>query len=263
MSASYMSHEWGRLSAARLAATPKDAVVVQPIGSVEQHGPHLPVFTDAYMAESLVRASVGLLDENDPDVWVLPTLSYGRSVEHAGFVGTVTLSTDTLIAVCRDVGRSVAASGFHRLVFVNGHGGNVALLDVVARDIRVETGMMVFRIMASHFGLPELVECPDAQYAAHADYLETSVMLALDSSLVHIDLAEADGESAARLFGTQAARGAPLPTAWLTRDLSRNGVIGDPRTANVETGRRIFEHWQRQLLASFREIAAFEFGLPG
>ena len=153
---------------------------------------------------------MGLLDENDPDVWILPTLSYGRSVEHAGFVGTVTLSTDTLIAVCRDVGRSVAASGFHRLVFVNGHGGNVALLDVVARDIRVETGMMVFRIMASHFGLPELVECPDAQYAAHADYLETSVMLALDSSLVHIDLAEADGESAARLFGTQAARRRPV-----------------------------------------------------
>ena len=107
MSASYMSHEWGRLSAARIAEVPKDALVVQPIGSIEQHGPHLPVFTDAYIAESLVRASVGELGQSDPEVWILPTLSYGRSVEHAGFLGTVTLSTDTLLGVCRDVGRSV------------------------------------------------------------------------------------------------------------------------------------------------------------
>ena len=203
---------------------------------------------------------MGELGQSDPEVWILPTLSYGRSVEHAGFLGTVTLSTDTLLGVCRDVGRSVAASGFRRLVFVNGHGGNVALLDVVARDIRLETGLMVFRIMASHLGVPETVSCPDGEYGAHADYMETSVMLALDASLVDMGLAEADGESAASLFGTQHRPTPPVPTAWLARDLSRNGVIGDPRTASAEIGRRIFEHWQGRLVASFKEIAAFEFG---
>ena len=99
----------------------------------------------------------------------------------------MTLSTDTLLGVCRDVGRSVAASGFRRLVFVNGHGGNVALLDVVSRDIRIETGLLVFRIMPSQFGLPEGLDCPDADFAAHADFVETSVMLALDDSMVHLE----------------------------------------------------------------------------
>jgi len=253
------SHEWARLSAAQISEVPKDAVVVQPIGSIEQHGPHLPVVTDAYIAEAIVRGSVNLLGQGDPQVWILPTLSYGRSVEHAGFVGTVTLLTDTLLAVCRDVGRSIAASGFHRLVFVNGHGGNVALLDVAARDIRAETGLMVFRIMASHFGVPEDVECPDAEFAAHADFVETSVMLALDESMVQMELAELGGESAVRLFGSHETLGMPVPTAWLTRDLSRNGTIGDPRRATAEVGRRVIDHWQRHVAECLREIGAFEF----
>ncbi len=265
MTRSGTSHELARLSSVEIADLDKEhAVVVQPIGSIEQHGPHLPVVTDAYIAESLVRGSVSLLGDDGPSVWILPTLSYGRSVEHAGFIGTVTLSTETLLGVCRDVGRSLAASGFRRLVFVNGHGGNVALLDVVSRDIRVETGLMVFRMMPSHFGLPEGLDCPDGDFAAHADFVETSVMLALDESMVHMERAEVDGGSAVRLFAKHESQavGAPLPTAWLTRDLSESGVIGDPRNATAEVGRRIVGTWQSRLAACYREIATFEFGAP-
>ncbi len=257
------SHELARLSAPQIADLPKDgAVVVQPIGSVEQHGPHLPVVTDAFVAESLVRSSVSLLGKDDPDVWILPTLSYGRSIEHLGFVGTVALSTDTLLSVCRDVGRSVAASGFRRLAFVNGHGGNVALLDVVSRDIRAETGLLVFRIMLAQFGLPESLDCPDAEFGAHADFVETSVMLALDESMVRMDRAQPGGESADRLFGSRQSHGpaTPVPTAWLTRDLSANGVIGDPRQASAEIGRQIVDRWQNKLAACYRDMASFEFG---
>jgi len=256
-------HELTRLSADQIADLAKDeAIVVQPIGSVEQHGPHLPVVTDAFIAESLVRGSMSLLDTDDPDVWILPTLSYGRSIEHVGFVGTVTLSTDTLLNVCRDVGRSLAASGFRRLAFVNGHGGNVALLDVASRDIRAETGLLVFRIMLSQFGLPEGLNCPDADFGAHADFVETSVMLALDASLVRLDRAQLGGESAVQLFGKQGTGplGASVPTAWLTRDLSANGVIGDPRSASAEAGLRIVEEWQRKLVACYRHMAKFDFG---
>ena len=242
----WTGHSLARLSTTEIAALEKErSVVVQPIGSIEQHGPHLPVVTDSYIAESLVKGSVSLLERDGPDVWILPTLSYGRSAEHAGFVGTVSLSADTLLSVCRDVGRSVAVSGFHRLVFVNGHGGNVALLDVAARDIRAET-----------------VACPDRDFAAHADFLETSVMLALDETMVHLDRAKAGGESAVRLFGKQDAdmMTTSVSTAWLTRDLSSNGVIGDPSRATAEIGRRIVDSWQHSLVACYREIAAFEFG---
>ena len=258
-----VTHELTRLSGDQIAELAKDeAIVVQPIGSIEQHGPHLPVVTDAFIAESLVRGSVSLLGADDPDVWILPTLSYGRSIEHVGFVGTVTLSTDTLLNVCRDVGRSVAASGFRRLAFVNGHGGNVALLEVASRDIRAETGLLVFQIMPSHFGLPKGLECPDSDFGAHADFVETSVMLALDESLVRLDRAQLGGESAVRLFGTQEhdPLGVSVPTAWLTRDLSANGVIGDPRNASAEAGHGIVEEWQRKLVACYRQMAKFDFG---
>jgi creatinine amidohydrolase/Fe(II)-dependent formamide hydrolase-like protein len=253
-----ISHELARLSALQLSELSKQAVIVQPIGSMEQHGAHLPVATDAFIAESLVYGSVGLLGESGPEVFILPTLHYGRSPEHVGFAGTVSLSTDTLLAICRDIGRCVAALGFRRLVFVNGHGGNVALLDVVARDIRVETGLMVFRLFPAQFGPPEGLEVPDADFAAHADFVETSVMLALDASLVRLDRAERGGEFASHLFATSQGQ-APVPMAWLTRDLSTNGVIGDPRRANLEAGKRIVEYWQRRLAASYVEIAGFEF----
>jgi creatinine amidohydrolase len=255
--------ELARLSAPEIAQLDKrSAVVVQPIGSVEQHGPHLPVLTDAYVAESVARGALSLLADGRPQVFVLPTISYGRSVEHQGFPGTVSLSTETLLGVCRDVGRSLAASGFTRLVFVDGHGGNVALLDVAARDIRAETGLLVFRVMPSHFGLPDGLECPDAEFAAHANFVETSVMLALDESMVHMDRVQPGGESATRLFGKPgiAAGGPIVPVGWLTRDLSGNGVIGDPRRASAEAGRRILDHWQRHLADRYQEIAAFEFG---
>lgn len=255
-------HDLARLTAAQIGELPKErAVVVQPIGSMEQHGAHLPVFTDAYIAESLVRGSVALLGEQDPPVWVLPTISYGRSVEHLGSAGTVSLSSETLFALCRDLGRSIAASGFRRLAFVNGHGGNLALLDVVARDIRAETGLYVFRVMPGQFPLPEGITAGDEDFAAHADFVETSMMLAFDPSLVHMDRAEAGGRGAERLFAKSYPHllGGYVATAWLTRDLSSNGVIGDPTAATAEAGRRIVESFQRKLVDCYREMAGHEF----
>jgi creatinine amidohydrolase/Fe(II)-dependent formamide hydrolase-like protein len=260
------SHELSRMSATQVAALTKEhALVVQPIGSVEQHGPHLPIGTDAYIAESIVHGSLQLLQDDGPDVWVLPTISYGRSVEHAGFGGTITFSTDTLFGVCRDVGRSVAASGFRRLVFVNGHGGNVAALEVVSRDIRAETGLLVFRAMLPQFGLPDDLVVPDANFGWHAGYSETCIMLALDRSLVHLDLAQSGGATAVRsLAGDKTRpRGQPVPVAWLTHDLSENGVIGDPRGASAEIGERIVASWEAQLADFYLDAARFEFSHPG
>jgi creatinine amidohydrolase len=257
------SHDLVRLSATDIAVLPKDnAIVVQPIGSIEQHGPHLPVGTDAFVAEAVVRGSVALLGDAGPQAWILPTLSYGRSIEHEGFDGVITLSTDTLLGVCRDVGRSVAASGFKRLVFVNGHGGNLEVLDVVLRDIHLETGLMVFRIAPVTFGTPEGLECPDAEFGAHADFLETSMMLALDPSMVHMDRAQAGGEAGVQIFGKHQVHGlGPLvTTGWLTSDMSSNGVLGDPRGATAEIGRRIVDHWQARIADCYREIARFSFG---
>jgi creatinine amidohydrolase/Fe(II)-dependent formamide hydrolase-like protein len=234
--------------------------LVVPIGSVEQHGPHLPVFTDSCIAEGIAHGAAGELGEAGPDVWILPTITYGRSGEHLGYPGTFSVSTETLLAVCRDLGRSAAASGFRRLVFVNAHGGNSDLLGVVARDIRAETDLLVFPISLVRFAVPDGLE-PDASFSMHGGFAETSVMLALDESMVNMERAAVGGRSAQRLFDQPEAAiyQGILPATWLTRDLSVNGVIGDPRGASLDTGKQIVDAWCRELARLYRAIGEFGF----
>lgn len=237
-----------------------DAVVVQPIGAIEQHGPHLPLSTDALVAERMSALALERLGAGS-NVWQLPTLSYGKSTEHLGRAGTVALSATTLMAVCLDLGRSLAASGFRKLVFVNGHGGQPGLLDVVARDIRAETGLEVFPMMPGRLGLPEGVDPVDPAYGIHGGQIETSIVMALKPSLVRLDRAVRDGDAAGALFAGYrhlTLEGA-VPTAWLTDDLSASGVLGDPTAASPELGRAVVEHQVAALAEVLLEIKSFAF----
>jgi creatinine amidohydrolase len=238
-----------------------DALVIQPIASVEQHGPHLPCYTDSLVAEGLVNRAIALTPE-DVNVWALPVIAYGKSNEHLGFPGTISLSAETLIAVCRDVGRSVARSGFRKLAFVNGHGGQPHLLEMVARDIREETGLMVFPLFPYRLGVPEgAVSSPEEEaLGIHGGELETSLVLALEPEAVHMDRLESGGDRVRKLYGDLrylSLEGA-LPTAWLTKDLSENGVIGDPTNATAERGERVLAHLAEGLAGVFAEICEFE-----
>lgn len=250
-----------RLSGPQIGAIDtRDALVVQPIGAIEQHGPHLPVRTDALVGERIAARAADLL-EPEANVWLLPPLSYGKSNEHLGMPGTISMDATTLIGVCRDLGRSLAASGFTRLCFVNGHGGNPSLLDLVARDIRVETGLMVFPVTTGRLGVPPGVELPDAEFSIHGGYVESSVMLHLAPEDVRMEHAELGGSHLPELFpaGGELSLEGALPTAWTTRDLSTNGVIGDPRQADAVVGKQIVDHWAARLASAYRSMSAFAF----
>jgi len=253
-------HLWAELTTEDVAGLAKDtAVVVQPIGAVEQHGPHLPLITDALTAEFTARAAVEQLGA-DSNVWVLPTLHYGKSTEHLGRAGTIALSTTTLQAVCLDLGESLARSGVRKLVFVNGHGGQPGLLDVSARDIRHRFGLEVFSIMPARFGPPEGFEDPDP-FGIHGGFVETSLMLAMAPDLVRLDKAVADGLRVGELY--RARRHLTLegvvPTAWLIDDVSASGVVGDPAGASAELGKRLVDHWSTQLAEALSEVQEFSF----
>lgn len=256
-----MTHLFAHMTTEEVAALdPATAVIVQPIGAIEQHGPHLPLVTDALIAERMTEHAITLLGSGS-NVWQLPTISYGKSTEHLGRAGTVAMSASTLIAVCLDLGRSLAASGFRKLVFVNGHGGQPGLLDLVARDIRVETGLEVFPMMPGQLGLPEGVELTDDDYGIHGGQLETSIVWALEPSLVHMDRALRDGTAARSIFDGMkhlSLEGA-VSTAWITDDLSTSGVIGDPTTASLELGRAIVEHQVAGLAEVLLEVQSFAF----
>jgi len=225
-------------------------IAVQPIGATEQHGPHLPLTTDALIATALAGAAVRRLaqraDAGEPEVppvWLLPTLAYGKSPEHAGFAGTVTLSSRTILALCIDLARSVAAAGIDTLVFVNAHGGNPEALELVARDIRDDTGVFAVSVHAPSLPLPErlLAAMPRPELDVHAGFYETSLLLAIAPDSVHLELAAADGlERAAAL---DAASRSPLvgvfggvPVPWRTSDVSASGTIGDPTGASAQWG---------------------------
>lgn len=254
--------EFAYLTSAQVKQLPSETLIIQPIGAIEQHGPHLPLITDALIAETIATEAVS---RSDAAAQILPTLSYGTSNEHLGFAGTISLSTRTLMDVCRDLGSSVQRSGLQTLVFVNGHGGQPQLLELTARDIRVETGLRVFVVTPMRFGLPEGVAITDEAFGLHGGDLETSVMLALCPQAVDLSLARPDGQGASASFDGMkhlSLEGA-LPTAWLTRDLSRSGVLGDPTAADAVRGQLILDHWVSCLADTLDEISQFEFHLGG
>jgi creatinine amidohydrolase len=210
--------------------------VLLPTGSVEQHGPHLPVGTDAMIAEALAHAVVERLS---PDCLVLPALWYGFAPHHMSFSGTVTLAAETYLALVRDISRSVISHGVSQLVILNGHGGNVAPLRMLSAELARDCGRAplivtywetINREIHEIFAEPELV-------CGHACALETSLALHLFPQLVRRQAIPAgrSGESGPHMFGTSGAfEGLDFGR------FSANGVIGDPSLASPEVGARLF-----------------------
>ena len=235
------------------------SVLVWPFGAVEQHGPHLPLSVDSVIAEETAQAAVEACGE-ELDIWLLPTLAVTKSNEHAWSPGTLWLTAETMLAVVDDVARSVAATSAKRLVFLNAHGGNSALLGVACREVRLKHGLMTFLV---HPFVP-----PDQGGASgehelgmgiHGGHDETSLMLHLRPELVQMDKATrripehlADNEHVK--FGGSVAFG------WLSDDFGPDGHIGDPTRATAEEGATLFAAVVERLVEQLREIAAFSFG---
>ena len=215
---------------------PKDpGVVILPVGAVEQHGPHLPTLTDTLLVTQILTHTLAHLPE-DVHAWALPAVNYGKSNEHLGFPGTIALSTTTLTAVLHEIAASVQQAGFRRLAFFNGHGGNVAVLDAAARDIRANTGLLTFCLHPSLYcEAPFPITADEQRFGVHAGEIETSLMLTLAPDLVQMTQAVRHypdfptDVAPLFLFG-------PASAAWLSRDWSPTGVFGDATVATPEKG---------------------------
>lgn len=217
-----------------------NVVILQPIGAIEQHGPHLPLIVDAAIATAVVGKALSQLDPSIP-AYGLPPLHYGKSNEHWHFPGTITLSAQTLIQLLMDIGDSLYRAGFRKWALVNGHGGQPQIMEIVARDLHQKyDDFLVFPLFV--WSVPDLPldDIPDKEkeLGIHAGELETSVLLSLLPAQVHMDRAVAEyphGLPADSLLSMEGAR----PFAWTTRDLSRSGVLGDPHPATAEKGDRL------------------------
>ncbi|MGB8861794.1 MAG: creatininase family protein [Ilumatobacteraceae bacterium] len=237
------------------------SILVQPLGAIEQHGPHLPLSTDSVVATAVAEAAVAEVGE-ELDVWLLPTLEYTKSNEHAWSAGTVWLSATTLLAVLDDIGRCIATTPAKRLVFLNGHGGNSALLNVANRELRLAHGLMTF---LAHPGVPAdqggSSPADELGMGVHGGTEETSIMLHLAPHLVDVGLAERRVPEVIAL--NQYVRfGGRVSFGWMSNDFYPDGYIGDPTAATAELGRQLFEGAVRGFGEALREISSFNFGRP-
>lgn len=255
---------WENLTRDEVASLDKErTVVLLPTSATEQHGAHLPVGTDAIILSTLIDKIIAEGEFPEGNLIFAPQLLVGKSNEHMGFAGTMTFSATTYYAMLHDLAKSIAASGFKKLVLFNSHGGNTDMLNLISRDLRIELGLDVYVIdwWFTDFwqdGLKDIKQ--SGTYGVfHACELETSLMLAARPETVHMELAvdedPADcfkGDKYVTVFG-------PVNAGWKTSDVTKSGVIGAPTYATVEKGQKLFDYACKKLIDIFKEIVEISY----
>ena len=235
------SRKFAYLNWKQVEALPKaETLLVLPTAAIEQHGHHLPLATDTLINNLLLGRALEKLPAEAP-VFALEPVCYGKSNEHLGFPGTMSVSAATFMAVVRDLGASVAASGFRKLALYNTHGGNTSLIDVLARDLRAEFGLRTFALFGSGGVRYEGVSPQERAYGFHAGEIETAFLLTAMPQLVDPSAYTVNYIADVEKPETLLPENAPATFAWLTRDIALSGVMGDPRPATAENGARWVE----------------------
>jgi creatinine amidohydrolase len=239
----------------------RDWIAVLPVCAIEQHGPHLPVFTDACIGEGMMKRAIELLPEGLPATF-LPLQSIGKSNEHISSPGTLTFTWETVTKMWLEIGDSVARAGIRKLVLVNSHGGNVPIVDIVARELRIKYDMQVVVTAWSRFGQPEGLFLDEENfYGIHGGDMETSVMLHLRPDLVRMDKAEdfrstqltlIDEFTHLRFHGTVATMG------WKAQDLNPAGAVGNAARATAEKGKIVVDHQAAAFVSLLQDVARFD-----
>ena len=236
---------WNELTSLEFAKLdPDSTVAILPLASTEQHGPHLPIATDVAIANGMLGLVRELLPADD-NVFVLPTQEIGKANEHVFGPGTLSLPAELLIQMWTAVGQKVAEAGVRKLIMVNSHGGNLDLMSIVAREMRVRFGMVVVATQWSRFGSPEgLFSAHELAFGIHGGDVETSAMLYFRPDLVQMDKAQ-NFVSKAEWMKTQSKYLQPLPPhalAWVAHDLNPHGVVGNAANAGADKGEAYCRH---------------------
>ena len=251
---------WGDLKSSDFATlSPDRTVAVLPLAAIEQHGPHLPVSVDTTVMNGMLAEAMPLVPV-DLDVLVLPTQAVCKSNEHLHSPGTVTIGWECAIRSWLEIGESVKRAGLRKLVLVTSHGGNVDPMKIVARELRVDHGMLAVCTAWTSFGLPEgLYGELDVRHGIHGGDVETSLMLHFRPDLVDM---------------SQAGRFDPLtvvmagdykwlrPTglhamAWMAQDVNGSGAAGDASLATAEKGKATADLQAKGFSELLADVAKF------
>ena len=248
---------WADYTARDFAALDRGKLIaVLPVGAIEQHGPHLPLSVDQAILDGIIAASVPLIAADCPALF-LPTMQVGKSNEHAAWPGTLTFSAQTLIAMWTEIGDCVAAAGVRKLVLLNSHGGQIAVMDIVARDLRIKHKMLTVGANWFAMGLPDGLLTPEEdRFGIHAGDMETSVMLALHPGLVQMEHARNFHPKAVDLAQGNQHLGLTMAgrLGWQAEDMNAAGACGNAAIATAEKGHKFIQHAARQIATLLHEV---------
>ena len=237
-------------------------VAVLPMGATEQHGPHLPLSVDTDLVNAMLAAAMSHLQPSDP-VLLLPTQTVGLSSEHSAYDGTLSFSPASVIEQWCSLGESVARTGIKKLLLFNAHGGNVALMDVVARELRGHCGLTVFSSSWYQLPLGEALQAFDAheqRFGVHGGDIETSLMLAIAPHKVRMEEAQvfaSSSEQRAKDFELL-GNGQSAKLGWHMQDYNPHGAAGNAAAATAAKGQALLDAGGLQLAKLLQEVMRFE-----
>lgn len=245
-------HDWADYRFGEFAqADPEKVIAILPTAAIEQHGPHLPVGTDTMIAQ-------GMLDRlratcpDDLDIRILPIQAVGKSNEHLHATGTLTLTAETALRAWVEIGLSVARAGIKKLVIVNSHGGNLDLISILSRELRVQAGMLAVKCQWGGFGQPEgMFSDRERAFGIHGGDVETSLMLSFRPDTVDMDQAQ-DFRSTAETATISPIGG--ISYGWVATDLNPEGTVGDATIATADKGDAMAAHAVGEFVELLRKV---------
>jgi creatinine amidohydrolase len=252
----WMEMTWQEVAGAETARW----IAVLPLAAVEQHGPHLPLGVDTYIAEAYLARVQSILPADLP-VTFLPVQRVGVSAEHLSYPGTLTFSATTAIAAWTELGESLARAGVRKLVLVTSHGGNVAAMELVATDLRSRLGMLAVTVGWHRFGYPDGVfSTEERKHGIHGGDIETSLMLAAMPKTVRTDKAPNATPATIAMAREFKWLGAYRPAgfAWMTQDLNPSGAVGDATLATAQKGEAALAQGAQAFVELLCEIDRFD-----
>ena len=250
-------YRWDNLTSPQIKKLSEEgAIVLVPVGSTEQHGPHLPVGTDALMATSMSEKLAAALGEKGVPCVVAPTIAVANSTHHMSFAGSLTLRPETYLALLRDYCHSIASHGFRKILLVNGHGGNIDPTNTALISINEELGFPVYFTgywQASAQAEQEILETQKGMI--HACEEETSLVLALDDSLVDPIYKETKGNPG---HGSSMLDAGVWETFHRMETHTENGVMGNSYAATKEKGEALTKRMVEDLAEKLADPSIWE-----
>ena len=230
---------------------PETVIAILPTAAIEQHGPHLPVGTDTMIAEGML-AELRHQCPDDLDIRILPVQSVGKSNEHLHALGTLTYTAETALGAWREIGMSVARSGIRKIVIVNSHGGNLDLISILSRELRVLAGMLAVKCQWGNFGTPEgLFSEREEAFGIHGGDRETSLMLHFRPET--LDMSRAIDFPSTAEAATISPIG-PISYGWVAADLNPDGTVGEAHLATAPKGKAACTHQITGFINLLRQV---------